>query len=138
MNTDLSEIVVFLSDGLSRMNSCFIRSGFSDKGEDFMENNRFEKMMQEGMDFLCADSHLSLDARKAAWNFQTNKIISYLERSFSHPQSKEVLLKMMSKISDKNFISQCTNRAELIEKVMQKALQKEVTNESSVGKGRSM
>lgn len=138
MNTDPSEIVVFVSDGLSRMNSCFIRSGFSDKGKEFMESNRFEKMMQEGMDFLCADSPLSFEARKAAWNYQTDQIISYLERSFANSPAKDVLLKKMSEIADKNFIAQCIKRAELIEKVMQSTVTKAAEEKSTASRRSTM
>lgn len=128
MNTDPSEIVVFLSDGLSRMQQSFVRVGFSDKGQEFFDDEMFETMMQEGMDFLCADSSLSVEARKSAWSFQINKITSYVDRALVAPQSNEILLQMMSNISDNNFIEHCTKRAELIERIIQKALKKEVSS----------
>ena len=130
MNTDPNEVVVFLSDGLSRLSACFIRIGASDNGKEFMDNATFEKMMQEGIEFLCADSHLSLESRKAAWNFQINQITSYLERSVLAPTSKDTLLKKLKKSTDDNFVSECTKRAELIEKVMQTSVTK-MANETS-------
>lgn len=141
MNTDPSDIVVFISDGLSRIQKSFVGIGFSDKGDEFFTADIFEQMLQEGVDFLCADSSLSVEARKAAWNFQTNQMMSYIERSVVALDSKEILLQMMNNISDKNFIHHCTKRAELIEKVMHNTLNKEAspkTQPTSVGQKSSM
>lgn len=126
MHTDISEIVSFVAHNLSRIHAAFNRLGYADKGKDFLDDEGFEDMMQESVDFLCADSPLSLESRKAALHYQTDQVLSFLERSCTAPQFAETHLKTIEKIGGKNFISGCTQRAHLIENVLKKTLDDQI------------
>lgn len=126
MNTDISEIVSFVSNNLSRIHAAFNRTGFADKGQQFLNDEQFEVMMQESVDFLCADSSISLEARKSALHYQTDQVLSFLERSVLAPQFSETYLKFMEEMGGENFIPGCTKRAQLIENVLQRTLQNQI------------
>lgn len=126
MNTDISEIVSFVSNNLSRIHATFNRIGFADKGKQFLNDEEFEAMMQESVDFLCADSSVSLEARKSALHYQTDQVLSFLERSVVAPEFSETYLKFMDEICGENFISGCAHRAQLIENVLQRTLNNQI------------
>lgn len=126
MNTDIAEIVSFVSNNLSRIHAAFNRGGFADKGEQFLNDEQFEIMMQESVDFLCADSSISLEARKSALRYQTDQVLSFLERSTLAPQFGEIHLKFMGEIGGDNFIPGCAHRAQLIENVLQRTLSSQI------------
>jgi len=131
MNTDIADIVNFVSNNVSRFHAALNRIGATDNGEEGLNDEQFEAMMQESVNFLCADSPMSLEARKAAIHYQTDQVLSFLERAQLAPKSAEVHLKSLSKIGGKNFISGCTKRAQLIENVLQKTLNNHIQSPNS-------
>lgn len=126
MNTDIADIVSFVSNNVSRFHAALNRIGATDNGEEGLNDEQFEAMMQESVDFLCAESSISLEARKAAMHYQTDQVLSFLDRAQLAPKSAEVHLKSLSKIGGENFISGCTHRAQLIENVMQRTLNNQI------------
>lgn len=133
MNSDLNVLISFASQSVSRLHTAFNRLGV-DGADDSICDTEFQAMLEERVDFLCADGPISVDIRKAALDYQTEQVVSVMER-LSNPQNSEKWFSVLEKIGGENFIPMCEHRAQLLENILQTTLKTQI---SSVPKSKGM
>lgn len=131
MNTDLNELISFAADEVSKIHAAFNRSGMCDDGSLSINDEDFEAMMNERLEFLCADSPISLELRKSALSYQTQQLCSIMRRVPSvGSENMNTLLNMLDDIAGPKFIPTCQKRAELLNRILQQTLQAEIQNQT--------
>lgn len=132
MNHDLNELISFVADDVSKIHAAFNRSGMCDDGSLIINDEEFEAMMNERLEFLCADSPISLELRKSALSYQTQQLCSIMRRAPSvDKESLNTLFKMLDDIAGPKFIPTCQKRAELLNRILQQTLQTEIQNQTT-------
>lgn len=145
MNNDIHEIIMFVSDEIAKFRGAWTVSGVLDdanaknlslsKAEQHKEDKAFEHMLKIRLDFLCEDSSLSLEVRKAALHYETQEIVNLLERvSRLHAasQMKEKLLnKVIKSCGEEHFIPNCHRRAVMLERVLNQTLDEQIQNKNT-------
>lgn len=134
MNSDLNVLIRFASQSVSRIHTAFNRLGLNGEGKDCLSDHEFQAMLKERVDFLCADTPISVDIRKAALEYQTDQVVSVIER-LSNPQVSSKWMPMLEKIGGANFIPMCEHRAQLLDNVFQTTLTTQISA-STQSKGR--
>ncbi len=145
MNNDISEIITFVSNEIAIFRKAWAISGVLDdvtlkKSQGPEDDKSFEHMLKIRLDFLCADSSIPLEIRKAALSFETQEIVGLLER-VSHLnsapigetrkmiQTKEKFLKKaINSCGEEFFIPNCEKRAVILDRVMRQTLEEQIEN----------